>query len=192
MKYCIPNQHTSFFDNCKTIEQTIHLLWSWVNMCVAMITYCMQWLWEQNYIVWELWRRHVGMGVPDPPLQFRLLLRFAQIRWKGFYIIGGGLSCMHVVTYYIVRTPTFFGLATPLFENACYVYVRQLSYGIVERESWMVQYLTRLPILSSWLPSLLTVILTKAIVGFIIRARHCIKYHRIEQYWKFKRVQSCI
>ena len=57
-------------------------------------------------------RRGVGGSGPhfcsDP-----YLLRFAQIRWKVFYI--GGVPCMYIITFYcssakkIVRTPTFFG-----------------------------------------------------------------------------------
>ena len=39
-----------------------------------------------------------GMGGSGPPLLFRPLLRFAQIRWEEFYIWG--VPCMYIVTFY--------------------------------------------------------------------------------------------
>ena len=60
-----------------------------------------------------------GVNRSGPPLLFRLLLGFAQFCWKVFYIYTG-FPCMHIVTFTahqhrkILRTPHFFGLATPL------------------------------------------------------------------------------
>ena len=71
--------------------------------------------------------RHLGSGVatggwvgPDPPLLFRPLLRFAQIRWEVFYVYRGG-GPMHVYCNILLLTsnnkkfgPPLFRLATPL------------------------------------------------------------------------------
>ena len=80
------------------------------------------------------WRRHGGMGGPDPPLLFRPLLRLAQIRWKVFFYIWG-IPCMYIVTFTahqqrnMVRTPPLFGLAKPLVDATSVQITFVLSRG---------------------------------------------------------------
>ena len=132
---------------------------------------------------------HGGTGGSGPPSSVQTpeisanpLKRFLY-NWGWVYH-----ACCNVLLF--SSKETLFGPPTCLgWRRHCLrMHVMFDSCGIVERESWMVQYLTQLLILSSWLPSLLTVFFTKTTVWFIIRARHCIKYRIIEQYWKFERV----
>ena len=98
-------QITRSFSRCIFVSQFLHLLL------------------EQILVAWCQWCRHGGNGwVRTPPLLFRPLLGFAQIRWKVFFTYGGYPMYAYCNFYCSPAKkhgsdpppPTFLELATPL------------------------------------------------------------------------------